>query len=112
MQSIRWGRREFLSAATSLALVRPASAGPRGAADLILKRGRVFRGIVGAPDGEAIAIGRGRILSVGTDAEIDAYRGSGTRVVDLGGRTVVPGLNDSHLHFVRGSLSYDLDKVG
>lgn len=107
---MRLGRRGIIGAAASLALVRPTWAAPRGtAADFILRNGRIFRGVASAADAEAVAIARGRIIAIGSDAEIDAYRASATRVVDLGGRTVVPGLNDSHLHFVRGSLSYDLD---
>ena len=47
---------------------------------------------------EGVAV-RGRdILATGSDAEMRALAGPGTRVVELGGRTVLPGLNDSHLH--------------
>src|SRR5690606_27047111 len=42
-------------------------------------------------------------------AEITARRGDGTRVIDAGGRTVIPGLNDSHAHVVRGGRFYNLE---
>ncbi|OPB00921.1 hypothetical protein BFW87_00480 [Pseudomonas fluorescens] len=45
---------------------------------------------------------------MGTDGEAVALRGSGTLVIDLKGRTVMAGLNDSHLHLIRGGLNYKL----
>ena len=45
----------------------------------------------------------------GSDQEILAYRGATTQVIDVGGRTVIPGLNDSHLHIIRGGLNYNLE---
>ncbi|WP_321838591.1 amidohydrolase family protein, partial [Pseudomonas kulmbachensis] len=48
-------------------------------------------------------------VAVGTDGEAMALRGSGTQVIDLKGRTVIPGLNDSHLHLIRGGLNYNLE---
>jgi predicted amidohydrolase YtcJ len=50
-----------------------------------------------------------QICRVGTDAEIMAYRGAHTKLVDLNKRTVIPGLNDSHLHLIRGGLNYNLE---
>ena len=47
--------------------------------------------------------------SVGADEQILALRGAKTRVIDLGGRTVIPGLNDSHLHVIRGGLNYNME---
>lgn len=60
---------------------------------------------------EAVAIANGRILAVGSDTEIEAYVGRNTKVVDLKGRLAVPGLIDSHAHFIGGGfqlLSVDL----
>ncbi len=58
---------------------------------------------------QAVAIKDGHFLAVGTDREILALRQPDTEVIDLGGRTVVPGLNDSHLHVIRGGLNYNLE---
>src|SRR6185436_1296917 len=51
----------------------------------------------------------GRFVAVGTDKDVIANRGGGTIVIDAGGRTVIPGLNDSHTHLIRGGLNYNLE---
>jgi len=48
-------------------------------------------------------------LAVGTDQEVMAHKGDQTQVIDVGGRTVIPGLNDSHTHLIRGGLNYNLE---
>ena len=53
----------------------------------------------------AVAITEGRFLAVGTDKEVSAHKGDTTQVIDVGGRTVIPGLNDSHLHLIRRGLN-------
>lgn len=68
------------------------------APDLILAGGRVFTADSAHPWAEAVAISGERIQAVGTDAEIRSLAGKATRVVELGGRTVVPGFNDAHDH--------------
>ena len=78
-------------------------------ADLILHNGKIAtqddrRSLV-----QAVAIRDGRFLAVGTDREVMALRGTSTKVVDLNKRTVIPGLNDSHLHLIRGGLNYNLE---
>jgi len=55
---------------------------------------------------QAMAVSEGRIVALGKSAEIKRLAGKGTRVVDLGGRTVIPGLIDSHMHAIRAALSY------
>ena len=56
-----------------------------------------------------MAIKDGRFVAVGNDAEAMALKGSATQVVDMKGRCVIPGLNDSHLHLIRGGLNYNLE---
>jgi predicted amidohydrolase YtcJ len=58
---------------------------------------------------EAMTIADGRVLATGTSSDLLRDRVGNTEVVDLGGRTVVPGLNDSHLHVIRGGLHYNLE---
>ena len=73
-------------------------------ADVILARGKIVTVDDQFAIVEAIAIGGGRILATGSTSEIERdYRGANTRVVDLRGRTVVPGLIDGHIHFLRGA---------
>jgi predicted amidohydrolase YtcJ len=58
---------------------------------------------------EAIAIEGGKFTAAGAGDEVLRQRGPRTRVIDAGGRTVIPGLNDSHLHLIRGGLNYNLE---
>src|SRR5947207_2005739 len=58
---------------------------------------------------EAVAMTDGKISAAGTDDEILRRRGPGTTVIDANGRTVIPGLNDSHMHPIRGGLNYNLE---
>src|SRR5271155_3512204 len=58
---------------------------------------------------EALAIEDGKISAVGRDDEILRHRGPATNVIDCGGRTVIPGLNDSHMHPIRGGLNYNME---
>ncbi len=55
---------------------------------------------------EALAVRDGKIVAVGRSADIRALAGPATRIVDLGGRTVIPGLIDSHMHAIRAALFY------
>ena len=75
-----------------------AGAGADAPADLVLRGGVVHTLDAAETTGEAVAIRGGRILRVGTTAEVEASIGRGTRVIDLDGRAVLPGINDSHLH--------------
>src|SRR5258706_9348379 len=59
----------------------------------------------GAP-AQALAVRNGRIAAIGDSPSIRALAGPSTRVIDLGGRTVIPGLIDSHIHAIRAGLSY------
>src|SRR5580704_14699728 len=58
---------------------------------------------------ESIAIKHGKITAVGRSDEILRQRGPATNVIDCGGRTVIPGLNDSHMHPIRGGLNYNME---
>ncbi len=86
----------------TLTLASPVAAQP---ADLILRGGRVVTVDAQWRVAQAVAIRAGRFIAVGEDAAIDALRGPQTEIVDLGGRTVIPGLIDSHLHQVFAALN-------
>ena len=58
---------------------------------------------------EAVAIGNGKIIATGKDDEILRQRSPETKVIDGKGRTVIPGLNDSHMHPIRGGLNYNME---
>ncbi|MBL9063969.1 amidohydrolase [Tabrizicola sp.] len=71
-------------------------------ADKIITNAKVLTMDEARPRAEAVAWGGGRILAVGSRAEVEALAGPATRVVDAGGRTLLPGFVESHLHLVLG----------
>ena len=77
-------------------------------ADLILHNAKIATNAIPSLV-EAIAINAGKIAAAGRDAEILRLRGPQTRVIDARRRTVIPGLNDSHMHPIRGGLNYNLE---
>ncbi|MGE4406288.1 amidohydrolase family protein, partial [Pseudomonas sp.] len=77
--------------------------------DVIFHNGRITTLDRSNPVASAVAIKDGRFLAVGGDAEILPLAGSGTRIVDLKRRSVLPGLFDNHTHVVRGGLNYNLE---
>jgi predicted amidohydrolase YtcJ len=87
-----------------LAVVPAAGVFAQGA-DLVLRGGRVITVDKDWRIAQAIAIRDGRFLAVGDDAAIAAHVGPGTRIVELAGRTVVPGLIDTHLHQLLAALN-------
>src|SRR6266550_3615395 len=77
------------------------------APDLILENAKITTLDRAKPEATSLVVKNGRIVGV-DDAE--AYqRGPDTKVIDLQGRRVIPGLNDSHMHIIRGGLSYNLE---
>lgn len=77
------------------------------AADLIIVHAKVWTVDKSHPTAQGVAILGGLIVAVGTDSEIEAWRGPGTRVIDAGGKLLLPGFNDSHVHFVDGGMQLE-----
>ena len=78
-------------------------------ATLILTHGKIHTLDRQRPQVEAVAIANGKILATGSHERVMSFAAEGTQVVDLQGHTVIPGLNDSHLHLIRGGLNYNLE---
>lgn len=78
-------------------------------ADMILMNGRITTLDPVTPDAAAIAIGNGKVLATGPIAEIMRLKEPKTQIIDLGGRRVIPGLNDSHTHLIRGGLNFTME---
>ena len=74
------------------------------AADIVFTHGRVRTVDPSLPLAEAVAVARGRILAVGTSAEMKQYISPKTTVVDLHGRCMLPGFIDNHTHFMSGGF--------
>ena len=91
-----------------LVLLVLAAAIPAGAQspDTILVNGKILTVDAQSSVREALAIRDGHITALGTSAEMRKLAGPQSRVIDLGGRTVIPGLIDSHLHAIRAALSF------
>ena len=94
----------FLLLCTFLAVAsfRPTTgaAAPAGPADAIYRGGDIVTMVDAAPSAEALAVKDGKILFVGSLAEAEALKGPATRVVDLGGRAMLPGFIDGHSHYI------------
>ncbi|HEX8604947.1 MAG TPA: amidohydrolase family protein, partial [Pseudoduganella sp.] len=76
---------------------------------LILTNGRFHTADKANPVATAVAIADGKFLAVGDAEEVMRHATPDSQVIDLNGRTVIPGLNDSHLHLIRGGLNYNLE---
>jgi len=74
-------------------------------ADILIVHGKIYTLDSKKPWAEAIAIRKGTIVAVGSALEVEKFRGIGTRRIDAGGRLVLPGFTDCHIHFLDGSLS-------
>src|SRR5258705_13583343 len=86
----------FVAFVSAFALAPPApKAQP---ADLVLKNGNIYTVNDARPKAEAVAIKGDRIIFVGSNGEAQKYVDRSTRVIDLGGRTMVPGMTDAHHH--------------
>lgn len=96
-------RRLLLLLALSLAL-RPAFA-QAPAADLIVEHARIWTVDRAHPEAEALAVRGDRIVAVGSDREVGAWRGPLTKVIDAHGHRILPGFNDAHVHFSDGGAS-------
>ena len=89
----------FISNATAFGQSAPAAP-----ADLVVLHGRVYTVNAKQPWAEAVAIRQGKIIAVGTDEEIARLQSKHTKVIDAGGRLVMPGFVDCHIHFTEGAL--------
>lgn len=76
------------------------------APDLILRNSVVITMSPDRPQAEAVAISGERIVAVGSNREIDALADDSTKVIDLNGRTMIPGLIDTHIHAIRGGQTF------
>jgi len=95
--------KRMLAVVFSMLIVSSAGAQPQ--ADLVVLNGRIWTVNPKQPEAEGVACLGGRIVAVGTTREVRRWVGEKTRVIDCGGRRVVPGFNDAHLHFCSGGAN-------
>lgn len=90
----------LLSCVSALAQSRPA-------ATLIVSNAKIWTADKQHAQAEAVAVIGERIVAVGASSEIDLWRGPQTKVIDAGGKLLLPGFNDAHVHFVSGGAQLD-----
>ncbi|MFV8326238.1 amidohydrolase [Flavobacterium sp. ZS1P14] len=78
-------------------------------ADLILFNGKIHSFNAETPNVTAVAIKDGKFIAVGNDSNVMEFASEETKIIDLQNRRVVPGINDSHIHLIRGGLNYNLE---
>ncbi|MDH4582051.1 amidohydrolase [Pseudomonas sp. BN415] len=81
-----------------------SSTASMAAADLVLLNGKLYTADPSQPDAQAMAVADGKVLKVGTDAEIKALADASTQIIDLAGKRLLPGLVDTHSHAIFGGL--------
>jgi hypothetical protein len=108
--STRISRRRFvrdgvaLAAGAAVAGPATALAGQAGTASTVFRNGRVIT-VAGNRLAQAVAVTGGRIAYVGSDSGVASFVGAGTEVIDLRGRTLMPGIHDGHMHPLAGGLA-------
>ena len=75
-------------------------------ADTVLFNGKILTVDKDFSIQQALAIGHGRVLASGTTAAMKKLAGDKAKLIDLGGRTVIPGLTDGHIHGIRAALTF------
>src|ERR1700674_5173517 len=89
-----------LLAAVSFAQSKPA-------ADLIITNAKIWTVDSSQPTAQAVAVLGDRITAVGSQQGVDGWRGPKTQVINAGGKLLLPGFNDAHVHFVSGGMQLD-----
>ena len=95
--------------AVAVALAALWGGAAQAQADLILTNGKVATMVKEGEFVQAVAVKDGKVLATGSNAQVLKLKRADTQVIDAGGRTVIPGLNDSHLHVIREGLNYNME---
>ncbi|HJT72083.1 MAG TPA: amidohydrolase family protein [Terriglobales bacterium] len=89
------------------AMLSVAEAQRKPTADLIITHARIWTVDKAHPTAQAVAVLGERIVAVGSNAEVEAWRGPQTHIIDAGGKLLLPGFNDAHVHFITGGMQLD-----
>src|ERR1043165_174765 len=89
--------------AAAFIAISPAAA---QTADTVLFNGKILTVDKDFSTQQALAIGNGKVVASGTSGAMKKLAGSKARLIDLGGRTVIPGLTDGHIHGLRAALTF------
>src|SRR5271167_842717 len=100
-------RTKFAIAFLSCVLASNLMAQSKPTADLIITNAKVWTVDKAHPTAQAVAVLGDRIIAVGSDGDVESLRGPATKAIDAGGKLLLPGFNDAHVHFVDGGLQLD-----
>jgi predicted amidohydrolase YtcJ len=95
-----------LAVAAAFSCAAPVGVASAQTADTVLFNGKILTVDKDFSVREALAIGHGRVLASGTSAAMKKLAGDKAKLIDLGGRTVIPGLTDGHIHGIRAALTF------
>ncbi len=102
----RTGPEACFAAALALCIMLAAGGAEAQTADTILFNGKILTVDEDFSIQQALAIGGGKVLATGTSAAMKKLAGDKAKLIDLGGRTVIPGLTDGHIHGIRAALTF------
>jgi predicted amidohydrolase YtcJ len=102
----RFVRSNNLAATVALCGTLLSAAASAQTADTVLFNGKILTVDKDFSTQQALAIGHGQVLASGTSAAMKKLAGDKARLIDLGGRTVIPGLTDGHIHGIRAALTF------
>jgi predicted amidohydrolase YtcJ len=102
--NLRYGK--SLTATIALCGTLLTSAASAQTADTVLFNGKILTVDKDFSTQQALAIGHGQVLATGSSAAMKKLAGDKARLIDLGGRTVIPGLTDGHIHGIRAALTF------
>ena len=105
-ETAKTARAAALAAMVSLALALPASLAAAQTADTVLFNGKILTVDKDFSIQQALAISHGKVLATGNTAAMKKLAGDKAKLVDLGGRTVIPGLTDGHIHGIRAAQTF------
>jgi len=88
-------------------LAQLCSAQKKPAADLIFFNAKVWTADKTLPSAQGVAVVGDRIVAVGTNADVEAWLGPQTKLIDAGGKLLLPGFNDAHVHLISGGIQLD-----
>jgi len=105
--------RRYLKGTVAALLLLVSACSTSNHADLVLYNGTIWTVDVGNPTADAVAIRDGKFVAVGRRAEVQKWQGADTRTIDLGGKFVLPGFNDNHVHFASAArfLEFNIMKA-
>jgi len=103
---------KFATLLLSCVLASKLPAQSKPAADLIITNAKVWTVDKSHPTAQAVAVLGERIIAVGSNADVEALRGRETKVIDAGGKLLLPGFNDAHVHFVTSGTRLDQIQLG